>query len=58
MSKEDWIILRLISPLLKTFKHQNEATRRDCTKTLVYLINKYGADFVSYCAMQLSAEES
>lgn len=54
MSKEDWIILRLILLAYKCDKH-TALTSRDYAESLLHLVRKYG-DKTFECINQLNKE--
>ena len=53
MSKEDWIILRLLMAVSWALPYDN----LDVARSITYLIKKYGSDMVVDCINQLHDEE-
>ncbi len=53
MSKEDWIILRLLMAVSRALLYDN----LDVARSITYLIKKYGSDMVVDCINQLHDEE-
>lgn len=54
MSKEDWIILRLLMTTAKANLHNN----LDVTLSLMHLIKRYGLPVVIICIDQLHKEKA
>lgn len=46
MSKEDWIIIRLLFSLLRTGTLKPDMWWRDANKSVAYLMDKYGMETV------------
>ena len=46
MSKEDWIITRLLFSLIRTGTRMPDMWWRDANKTIAYLTDKYGMETV------------
>lgn len=58
MTKEDWIILRLLRGQVRLFSSLSAQAQRDYTRSLIYIINKYGEDVLIDCIDQLVLEKA
>jgi hypothetical protein len=53
MTKEDWIILRL----LKASSRTQACAHPDYVRSILYILDKYGVDELDSCIKQLQAED-